>query len=100
MPTTWNGTTGFYFNRETIVAYAPEASGVYALFNQGIWVYIGEAQNIKERLLQHLTNSHNPDVTRANPQFFAYELVTPVYRMARQNSLIVALSPMCNKKLG
>lgn len=96
----WNGTNGFAFNRASIVANAPEASGVYALFNQGIWVYIGEAQNIKERLLQHLTNSHNQDVTRANPQWFAYELVSAVYRVARQDLLIGKLCPTCNKRLG
>jgi excinuclease UvrABC nuclease subunit len=98
--TTWNGTSGFQFNRATIAASAPEASGVYALFNEGIWLYIGEAQNIKERLLQHLTNSHNTDVTKSNPQWFAYELVAPVYRVARQDSLIGACRPSCNKRLG
>jgi hypothetical protein len=98
--TTWNGTGGFHFNRASIAANAPEASGVYALFNEGIWLYIGEAQNIKERLLQHLTNSHNPDVTKANPQLFAYEMVAPAYRVARQDVLIGAMCPTCNKRLG
>lgn len=98
--TTWDGTGGFLFNRTSILANAPEASGVYALFNEGVWVYIGEAQNIKERLLQHLTNSHNTDVTRANPQWFAYELVAAAYRVARQDVLIAGLRPTCNKRLG
>ncbi|HEY7404334.1 MAG TPA: GIY-YIG nuclease family protein [Candidatus Angelobacter sp.] len=97
---TWDGTAGFLFNRASIAANAPEASGVYALFNEGVWLYIGEAQNIKERLLQHLTNSHNPDVTKANPQWFAYELVAPVFRVGRQNLLIASFCPTCNKRLG
>ena len=96
----WNGTTGFPFNRQSVTASAPEASGVYALFNNGIWVYIGEAQNIKDRLLQHLTKSHSLLIERANPQWFAWELVFGVYRIARQNQLILELKPSSNQRLG
>jgi excinuclease UvrABC nuclease subunit len=96
----WNGTTGFQFNRASVLLNAPEQSGVYALFNEGVWVYIGEAKNIRDRLLQHLTNEENACVARSHPQWFAYELVSPVYRVARQDQLILELHPTCNKRLG
>jgi len=96
----WNGTNGFSYNRTSVIANAPEASGVYALFNQGVWVYIGEAQNIRDRLLQHLTNEQNVCVAKAHPQWFAYELLWPAYRVARQDGLILELNPTCNKCLG
>jgi len=51
----WTGTKGFQFTRISILDNASQLSGVYALFNQGVWIYIGEAKNIRDRLLQHLT---------------------------------------------
>lgn len=96
----WNGTTGFRFDTSSVIANAPDASGVYALFNQGVWVYIGESQNIRERLLQHIANEQNACVRRSNPQWFAYEPVLPVYRVVRQDQLILELHPTCNQRLG
>jgi excinuclease UvrABC nuclease subunit len=96
----WNGTNGFYFNRANVELAAPALSGVYALFNKGVWVYIGEARNIRARLLDHLTNCHNADVVAANPQYFAFELAPEASRIARQNQLILELCPTCNKRLG
>jgi excinuclease UvrABC nuclease subunit len=96
----WNGTSGFAFNRQSVLANAPDASGVYGLFNQGIWLYFGEAQNIRERLLQHITDSHSPLIKAANPQWFAYELVQPILRVPRQNQLISLYCPQCNQRLG
>lgn len=96
----WNGTGGFLFNRTSVLANAPTSSGVYALFNEGVWMYFGEAKNIQERLLQHLTNEQNPCVARSNPQWFAYELVSAEYRVARQDALILELHPTCNQRLG
>src|SRR5262245_51497801 len=96
----WNGTGGFLFNRQSVVTNAPQASGVYVLFNQGINIYVGESENIRDRLLQHLTNEQNRCVSLSNPQWFAYELVSPAYRVARQDQLILELKPTCNMRLG
>lgn len=96
----WNGTGGFQFTRTSILANAPESSGVYALFNEGVWIYIGEAKNLKERLLEHLTNEQNPCVARSKLQLFAYELAAPAYRVARQDALILEMHPTCNQRLG
>jgi len=96
----WNGTNGFPFNRLSILANAPEASGVYVLFNRDGNVYVGETSNIRERLLQHLVNETNACVARSKPQFFAFELVVSHQRVQRQNVLIVELRATCNMRLG
>ena len=96
----WNGTTGFPYNQASVLANAPESSGVYALFNQGVWIYVGEAEKIRTRLLQHLANEQNACVARSHPLWFAYELVSPAYRVARQDQLILELHPTCNQRLG
>jgi excinuclease UvrABC nuclease subunit len=96
----WNGTNGFQFNSNSVAANAPEASGVYALFNKGVWEYFGEAKNIRARLLVHLNNCHSESVILANPQWFAFELQPEASRVARQNQLILELMPRCNKRLG
>jgi excinuclease UvrABC nuclease subunit len=96
----WNGTNGFAFTQTSIVANAPASSGVYALFNDGKWIYVGEGVDIQARLLTHLRDSHNECVNRANPAFFAYELVGSQTRVARQDQLILDLKPSCNKRLG
>jgi hypothetical protein len=41
----------FQWNRESIMLNAPEGSGVYGLFS-ALWIYIGEAENMRERLLE------------------------------------------------
>ena len=43
----------YQFERESIVLKAPESSGVYGLYS-ALWIYIGESDNIRARLLEHL----------------------------------------------
>jgi excinuclease UvrABC nuclease subunit len=96
----WNGSQAFSFTQLSIVAAAPSVSGVYALFNENQWIYIGEGADIQARLLQHRRDSHNDCVNRYSPAFFAYEQVGSAWRLARQDSLILELKPLCNMKLG
>jgi len=99
----WRGSAGFNFNQVSVDANAPASSGVYALFNEGKWIYFGESINIRQRLTQHLNNETNERVRRSLPQFFAYELVAgELQRKARQNELIreFAYSGLCNERLG
>lgn len=99
----WNGTGRLAFNQPSVNAYAPAVSGVYALFNEGQWIYFGESGDIRDRLTQHLRNETNPCVARSRPQFFAYEQVAgEAARKARQNELIREYwhQGLCNQKLG
>jgi hypothetical protein len=83
----------YRLNRESILLNAPEASGVYGLLN-AIWIYIGEAENIRAHLLGHLADN-NPCVNHYQPSGFAFELVSPEHRFHRQQQLAQELQPMC-----
>lgn len=89
----------YYFNRNSILTNAPGTSGVYAIFQFGRWIYIGESENIQARLLEHL-NGDNPCLTQANPVGFQFELWPANQRVARQDALILACRPACNRRLG
>src|ERR1700724_4224770 len=69
------------FEHESILFNAPESSGVYGLYG-AIWIYIGEADNIRARLLEHLAGD-NPFINQYQPSGFAFELVSPPERSRR-----------------
>lgn len=84
----------YLFQRECILQNAPESSGVYGLFN-AFWIYIGEAENLRARLLEHL-DGDDPCIVRFQPSGFAFELASPKDRRGRHEQLIRELQPLCN----
>jgi hypothetical protein len=83
----------YRFERESIVTRAPESSGVYGLYS-ALWIFIGEAENIKARLLEHLAGD-NPCISHHQPSGFAFELVSSKDRSRRRIELINELEPRC-----
>ncbi len=63
----------------------PESSGVYGLFS-ALCVYIGEAENLRDRLLEHLAGD-NPGMVHYQPSSFVFELVSPTERRCRHEEL-------------
>lgn len=94
-----SGHPGFTWTRQSIMMNAPAASGVYAIYNPQVWIYIGESGNIRERLLAHF-DGDNPCIIQNHPTGFQFELVAANQRVARQDALILALAPVCNRRLG
>ena len=84
----------YLFQREWILKNAPESSGVYGLFNS-FWIYIGEADNLRARILEHL-DGDDPCIVRFQPSGFAFELASPIDRRRRHLQLIRELQPLCN----
>jgi hypothetical protein len=83
------------FARESIELNAPESSGVYGLFS-ALWIYVGEADNIRARLLEHFDgDDHDPCIAHHQPTGFAFELIPPADRSRRQEQLIKELLPIC-----
>ncbi len=82
------------WDRRAILRNAPEASGVYGLYNV-VWIYVGEADNIRARLLEHLAGD-NACLIRYRPSGFAFELVAPEARSRRLDELIRQTEPLCN----
>ncbi len=78
---------------------APALSGVYGIFNQERWIYVGETGDINRRLAEHL-NTGGTCIHRYFPTGFTYELSPQLLRVARQDQLIQQLAPACNQRFG
>jgi hypothetical protein len=77
-------------------AYAPTASGVYGISNAREWIYIGETDNIRGALLDHLQDCDTP-VMKREPTGFVCEVCDPARRPARQDRLVLEYEPICNR---
>jgi len=84
----------FLFQRESILLNAPESPGVYGLFS-AFWIYIGEAENVRARLLKHLEGD-DPCIVHYRPSGFAFELTPSDERYRRREQLMKQLQPLCN----
>jgi hypothetical protein len=88
------------WNRQTIINDTPAASGVYGIFREGLWIYVGESADMQSRLVQHLTGDDSADIRAQAPIGFTFEQVAAAARMARQRQLIAELNPVCNRNRG
>ena len=86
---------GYSYNENSISKRAPSASGVYAIFREGLWIYIGETDDIRGRLFAHLKGD-NQCIRKYRPTGFSFELCAPGERTARYHELVSDLSPPCN----
>jgi predicted GIY-YIG superfamily endonuclease len=82
------------FSTATIQRDAPGGSGVYGISNAKEWIYIGESDNIRASLLEHLQHTGSP-VTARNPTGFTYELCHAYNRAGRRDKLTIELKPVC-----
>ena len=86
----------YEFTESSINQNAPAQSGVYGLFADQEWIYVGESWNIRERLLWHFRGD-NPWVKRKEkPTGFTFEPIPADQRALRQNELVEELKPVCN----
>ena len=51
-----------HFKRSDIEFNIPSESGIYFFWSKKFCVYIGQAVNLRERLLTHWSKSHNEDL--------------------------------------
>lgn len=58
------------FRAVSIRKNAPESSGVYGLSNGREWVFIGEASNIRARLMEHLEEADTMLANRKPTGFY------------------------------
>lgn len=83
---------GYKLDRESIALNAPEESGIYGLFS-ALWIFVGETENIRVRLLQHLTEN-DPKIRFYQPSGFAFEVISPSERHERMNQVIREVGPL------
>ena len=80
-----------------IRAQAPALSGVYGVSNAREWIYIGESDNIRAALLEHI-GQPGSDVMRRRPTGFVFEACERERRTSRQDRLIREYEPVCNRR--
>jgi len=86
------------FNRQNVEALNPNQFGVYGIFRQGRWIYIGKG-DIRQRLLDHL-NGDSPSILAAQPTHWVDEVCDDPVMSNREKQLIIELNPLCNQKIG
>ena len=86
------------FSSVSIRAHAPSASGVYGISNARQWIYIGEADNIRERLLEHLTET-GVGIKRFLPTGFTFEVCDSHTKAERHSQLVTQYHPVYNREV-
>ncbi len=95
----FNSNHGYRFTEAGIAAYAPRESGVYGIYNNNSWIYIGEAGDMEARLYAHLRGESDQSarIQRQNPTLYVFERCDARNRLAREQTLIRELNPICNR---
>jgi hypothetical protein len=87
------------FNTQNVEAIRPGQNGVYGLFREGVWIYVGKG-DIRARLLAHL-NGDNPPIVAERPTHWVDEVfANPAAMDEREIQLIRELTPRCNQRVG
>lgn len=84
------------FDVPTIERAAPIGPGCYGIFRTGDCIYVGQAQNIKEALLEHATNKSEWSICiwHYSPNRY-FILETSDGLDAKVTALTSSLHPMC-----
>lgn len=88
----WNGSAAMPFTLSSVHLYAPKMSGVYALFADKAWFYVGESDNISAALMNHLRGKKTWEA-ELDPKYFAFELLSGPTRSARKDKLNLKYAP-------
>jgi len=86
------------FIKVNVEALNPNQYGVYGIFNQSKWIYVGKG-DIRARLIAHL-NGDNPCILGAGPTHWVDEVCVDPLMSNREKQLILELQPPCNQKVG
>lgn len=84
------------FTATSVLKNAPDCSGIYAISNAREWIFIGEATDIRARLLEHLRERGTPLMGR-NPTGFTFEICAAGGRRSRHAQLVREFEPYCNR---
>lgn len=86
------------FTRQNVESLKPNQFGVYGIFRQGLWIYVGKG-DLRTRLLGHL-NGDNPSILAAQPTHWVGEICTDPSMSSKEKQLILDLQPLCNERIG
>lgn len=77
----WHNATGHALTHANLLAHAPTASGVYAIYSGQKWLYFGESEDLRRRLLEHLMDRSHCIHRFPDLQFSVELSLNPVDRL-------------------
>jgi len=87
----------YAFNHFSIFLRAPATSGVYLLHNSIRCLFVGETDNIRNQLLEHLRGDQ-PLITIWNPAGFCFETCPETLRIDRKRQLVLQFQPAIRER--
>ena len=95
----WIKARSYSFTQLSIFLQVPPKSGVYALHNSNRCIYIGETENLRKTLQQHLRGD-NPWISLWEPSGVYFELWPETSRYERKIHLIEEFQPLLTDAAG
>jgi hypothetical protein len=83
------------FTAMSVQKNAPSASGVFGISSSREWIYIGETDDLRRQLLEHVLET-NTFLKARTPTGFTFEICAAEGRVERQGVLVRELRPVCN----
>jgi len=91
----WKGSARFDYQLSSILIEAPIRSGIFAIYTQERCIFVGEAGDIRGRLLR-LLDGDMACIAENQPTHFSFELADANSRALRCRELIAELNPVCD----
>ncbi len=92
----WQDKTGYAFTHSGIMNHSAEEAGVFGLFRDEGWVFIGYSDNIRTSLLALLTR---PEFQEEQPEGFVYGQWPHERSMRRRDELVLEYYPSLNLRV-
>jgi hypothetical protein len=89
----WHTQTGYPLTSPNLFAHAPVKEGVYGIRSGEKWVYFGQSEDIRRRLLEHLREPSHCMHRYPNLEFVCE--ATPA-AADRLRQLLLEFHPLCN----
>ena len=91
----WSAAHGFRFTSASILTNVPKQAGVFGLYNEQGWVFIGQGSNLQQSLFQCLDKSRQyfwPN----EPHGYVFEICNSAECNERRDALILEYYPIRN----
>ena len=89
----WRTQNGYPLSPASVQAHAPVKEGVYGIRSGKTWVYLGQSEDLRRRLMEHLQDLSHP-MHRYPKLEFSYETTPTAGDRLRQ--LLMEFRPVCN----
>ena len=89
----WRFSDYYTFDEQSIVAFAPQDSGVYGLYSFDRQIFIGESSNIRAALLHDFSRT-DFGADRDRPTSFMFEICSDESRAQRAQEVIAKCQPV------